>query len=191
MAAVTPQGLAGRVIGSAAQRPILLITDLNSRSPWLVERSRATRSSRRQRAGTGAALPADDAPPRRGRPCADLGDGGLLPPGLSVGRVSAVGEQGAKVRPFIDWSRLDYVSVLLYDGLPPPEAGEGGAAGAPVAATADGAPGGPGGARVSAPASARSATSWAGSCRRRRRCSRSWSTCCRCRTARRTSWPRR
>ena len=63
--------------------------------------------------------------------------------------VERAGEQGATVRPFVDWSRLDYVSVLLYDGLPPPEAGEGAATtGAPVAATVPGgAPAPPGGGR--------------------------------------------
>ncbi len=50
------------------------------------------------------------------------GDGGLLPAGLLIGRVSAVDKRKVSVRPFADWSRLDYVSVLLYDGLPPPEA---------------------------------------------------------------------
>ena len=50
------------------------------------------------------------------------GDGGLMPPGLLIGRISAIDKRKVAVRPFVDWSRLDYVSVLLYEGLPSPEA---------------------------------------------------------------------
>jgi rod shape-determining protein MreC len=124
MAAVTPQGMVGRVIavGRRSSR-VLLITDYNSKIPVTVERS-----------GDHAILTGDNSgePALRFLPlnaslqAGDLvltsGDGGLMPAGLLIGRVDAVDKRKVAVRPFADWSRLDYVSVLLYDGLPPPEA---------------------------------------------------------------------
>lgn len=124
MAAVTPQGMVGRVVavGRRSSR-VLLITDYNSKIPVTVERS-----------GDHAILTGDNSgePALRFLPlnaslqAGDLvltsGDGGLMPAGLLIGRVDAVDKRKVAVRPFADWSRLDYVSVLLYDGLPPPEA---------------------------------------------------------------------
>jgi rod shape-determining protein MreC len=124
MAAVTPQGMVGRIIsvGRRSSR-MLLITDYNSKIPVTVERS-----------GDHAVLEGDNSaqPALRFLPLnpsfqvGDLvltsGDGGLMPAGLLIGRVSAVDKRKVAVTPFADWSRLDYVSVLLYEGLPPPEA---------------------------------------------------------------------
>lgn len=124
MAAVTPEGMAGRVIsvGGRSAR-VLLITDYNSKIPVVVERS-----------GDHAILEGDNSPePRLNflpvRPdlqVGDLvltsGDSGLLPPGIVIGRISRTEKGREAVRPFVDWSRLDHVSVLLYDGLPAPEA---------------------------------------------------------------------
>ena len=124
MAAVTPQGMVGRVIavGRHSSR-VLLITDYNSKIPVTVERS-----------GDHAVLEGDNSaqPALRFLPLnpsfqvGDLvltsGDGGLMPAGLLIGRISAVDKRKVAVTPFADWSRLDYVSVLLYEGLPPPEA---------------------------------------------------------------------
>src|SRR5215213_6863438 len=126
MAALTPEGLAGRVVsvGRRSAR-VLLITDYNSKIPVVVDRSRDHAILE----GDNSAEPAlSFLPITAGFAVGDLvltsGDAGLLPPGLVVGRVSAVDEGGGKVsvRPLVDWSRLDYVSVLLYEGLPPPEA---------------------------------------------------------------------
>lgn len=123
MAAVTPNGLAGRVIsvGRRSAR-LLLITDYNSKMPVVVERSRDHAILE----GDNTAEPAlRFLPVNPSFEVGDLvltsGDGGLMPAGLLVGRVSAIEKGKVAVRPFVDWSRLDYVSVLLYDGLPPPE----------------------------------------------------------------------
>ncbi len=124
MAAVTPQGLAGRVIGVGRQSArVLLITDFDSKIPVVVERSR----DHAILAGDNGAEPLLRFLPMI--PSFEVGDlvltsgeGGLLPAGLLVGRVSAVGEREVRVRPFVDWARVDYLSVLLYDGVPPPEA---------------------------------------------------------------------
>jgi rod shape-determining protein MreC len=125
MAALTPEGLVGRVVsvGRSSAR-VLLLTDYNSKIPVVVERSRDHAILE----GDSGAEPALRFLPITARPeVGDMvltsGDGGLVPPGLAIGRVSAVAEGGeVSVRPFVDWSRLDYVSVLLYEGLPPPEA---------------------------------------------------------------------
>jgi rod shape-determining protein MreC len=120
---MTPQGLAGRIIdvGGRSAR-ILLITDFNSRLPVVVERS-----------GDQAILTGDntDQPKLRFLPLGpDLrvgdriltsGRDGLLPPGLMVGQISAMGDGIAAVRSLVDWSRLDFVSLLHYAPAPPPE----------------------------------------------------------------------
>lgn len=142
MAAVTPEGLAGRVIavGRRSAR-VLLITDFDSKVPVVVERSR----DHAILSGDNSAEPAlRFLPMLASFQVGDLvltsGEGGLLPAGLLVGRVSAAGEREVRVRPFVDWSRLDYVSVLLYEGVPPPEADDapppGPQAAAPAAAGA-------------------------------------------------------
>ena len=125
MAAMTPEGLAGHVIdvGRRSAR-VLLITDFNSRIPVVIERS-----------GDQAILQGDNTDRPRLRflpvgPDLQVGDrvltsgrGGLLPLGLVVGQISAVGSGTAEVRPLLDWSRLDYLSLLHYVPTPPPEGG--------------------------------------------------------------------
>jgi rod shape-determining protein MreC len=123
MAAVTPEGMAGRVISVGARSArVLLITDYNSKIPVVVGSS-----------GEHAILEGDNSPEPElnflpmnpGFKVGDLvltsGDSGLLPQGLVIGRISSNEPGKVTVRPFVDWSRLDYISVLLYDGLPAPE----------------------------------------------------------------------
>ena len=49
------------------------------------------------------------------------GRGGVLPPGLAIGVVSAIGEQKVSVTPLVDWDRLAYVRLLEYARVLPPE----------------------------------------------------------------------
>ena len=42
------------------------------------------------------------------------GQGGIFPPGLPVGIVSLVGEERALVQPYVNWDRLEHVTVLDY-----------------------------------------------------------------------------
>ena len=49
------------------------------------------------------------------------GRGGVIPPGLPVGEVAAMGDRSVLVRPYVDWDRLDYVSVLTYAPVVSPE----------------------------------------------------------------------
>ncbi len=123
MPALTPAGLVGRVVdvGRRSAR-ILLITDFNSRIPVVVERS-----------GDQAILEGDNGGEPSLRflpinPSFAVGDrvltsgrGGMLPPGLLVGQVAAVTGAQARVRSYVDWSRLDYLSLLHYQSPPPPE----------------------------------------------------------------------
>lgn len=111
---VTGEGLAGRVVsvGTRSAR-VLLITDLNSRIPVLVEST-----------GTRAILAGDNAdrpklihlPPGAyvapGDRIVTSGHGGVFPPRLPVGVVVSVNEAGTRVQPFVDHSRLEYVRVV-------------------------------------------------------------------------------
>jgi rod shape-determining protein MreC len=124
MAAVNEQGLVGRVIetGQNSAR-VLLLTDFNSRVPVLIESSRdqailAGDNSRQPRL---MFLPLN---PRLGvgDRVSTSGHGGLLPPGLAIGRIAAIGDDKVAVAPLVDWDRLDYVRLLDYPGVRAPEA---------------------------------------------------------------------
>jgi rod shape-determining protein MreC len=124
MAAVTPDGLVGRVIdvGERSAR-VLLITDFNAYTPVVVESS-----------GDHALLEGDNSllPTLRFLPLdpgfavgdrvLTSGRGGLLPPGLPVGRIEPDNAGGLRVRPFVDWARLDYVELLGVAATPLPGA---------------------------------------------------------------------
>jgi rod shape-determining protein MreC len=115
-AAVTGEGLVGRLteVGSRAAR-VLLITDLNSRIPVVVESSHAD-----------AVLAGDNSERPRllyvGQPDAikigdrilTSGEGGVFPPGLPVGVVAALGPGGARIEPYVELSQLGYVLIVDY-----------------------------------------------------------------------------
>ncbi len=116
-AAVTGEGLIGRVIevGQRSAR-ILLITDINSRVPILVERSReravvAGDNSSRLRL-TYLARDADVTPGDR---IVTSGHGGVFVPGLPVGVVSAIQDGIVYIQPFADWDRIEYVRMIDYE----------------------------------------------------------------------------
>lgn len=116
-AAVTQLGLVGRVteLGERSAR-ILMITDLNSRIPVLVEESRA----RAILAGDNSERPQLVFLPqgtrlRVGQRIVTSGHGGALPHGIPVGVVSAIDGGLARVRPFVDWERLEYVQIIDYE----------------------------------------------------------------------------
>ena len=124
-AAVTGEGLVGRVseVGSRAAR-VLLVTDLNSRVPVIVE-------GPQQR----ALLTGDNSE----RPCLRYldarseikvgdrvftsGQGGVFPPGLLVGVVASLDGEAPRVEPYVELSRVEYLRIVDYglaDGLPKP-----------------------------------------------------------------------
>ena len=116
-AVVNGEGLVGRVfeVGSRSAR-LLLLTDINSRIPVVIERTR----DRAVLAGDNSNYPrllylAPDAAPRPGDRVVTSGSGGIFVPGLPVGLVSAVSGGTVIVQPFVDWDRLDYVRLVDYD----------------------------------------------------------------------------
>lgn len=115
-AAMTGDGLVGRVseVGERSSR-VLLITDLNSRIPVVIESTR----DRAVLAGDNTVRPrllylSPDARLSPGDRVLTSGHGGALPAGLPIGVVSDVGERGVLVQPYVDWARLDYVRLLDY-----------------------------------------------------------------------------
>ncbi len=123
MAAVNERGLVGRVIevGQRSAR-VLLLTDFNSRIPVMVEPSRdqAILAGDNSREPGLVFLPLN---PRLsvGDRVVTSGRGGVLPPGLAVGVVSAIGRHKVTVAPMIDWDRLAYLRLLDYAPVLPPE----------------------------------------------------------------------
>lgn len=115
-AVASGEGLIGRVteVGARTAR-VLLLTDLNSRIPVVVERTR----DRAVLAGDNTATPRllylpQDVALTPGDRVVTSGQGGSLPPGLPIGIVSAVGEHGVQVAPFADWGRIEFVRIVDY-----------------------------------------------------------------------------
>ena len=123
MAAVNERGLIGRVIevGHRSAR-VLLLTDFNSRIPVMIEPSRdqAILAGNNTRRPSLVFLPLN---PRLsvGNRVVTSGRGGVLPPGLEVGTVTAIDEAGVTVEPLVDFARLEYLSLLEYRRVLPPE----------------------------------------------------------------------
>lgn len=115
--ALAGEGLAGRVadVGDRVAR-VLLVTDLNSRIPIAV----GPGGERGVLAGDNSAEPRLlYLPPghevKPGDRVVTSGHGGVFPQGLPVGLVSSVGEQGIRVRPYVDWRSLDYLRLVDYE----------------------------------------------------------------------------
>jgi rod shape-determining protein MreC len=125
-AAVTGEGLVGRVaeVGERAAR-ILLLNDLNSRIPVILESSR----DRAVLAGDNSDEPrllylAATAKVKVGDRIVTGGAGGVFPPGLPVGVVAAVDGASVRVEPYAELPRLDYVRIVDFglEGLLPQSA---------------------------------------------------------------------
>jgi rod shape-determining protein MreC len=123
MAAVNERGLIGRVIevGRHSAR-VLLLTDFNSRIPVMVEPSRdqailAGNNTRRPRL---VFVPLNPRLSVGGR-VVTSGRGGVLPPGLEVGTITAIDETGITVEPLVDFARLEYLRLLEYGKVLSPE----------------------------------------------------------------------
>src|SRR5438270_1670007 len=124
-AAITGEGLVGRVaeVGSRAAR-VLLITDLNSRVPVVVDGT----GQRAILAGDNSAHPSlryadGGVAVRIGDRIVTSGQGGVFPPGLPVGVVARVDSEGIWVEPYAALSRIDYLRLVDYglaDALPNP-----------------------------------------------------------------------
>ena len=124
-AAITGEGLVGRVaeVGTQAAR-ILLVTDLNSRIPVIVEGTR----QRALMTGDNS-----DRPSLRyldtvsgikvGDRVVTSGEGGVFPPGLPVGVIASLEGEAPRVEPYAELSQVQYLRIVDYglaDGLPKP-----------------------------------------------------------------------
>lgn len=115
--AITGDGLIGRVteVGNRSAR-VLLLTDINSRVPIYVERTRAR-----------AVMTGDNSdqmllnylPPSADVAVGDRivtsGQGGVFPPGLPVGVVTANDNGTIRVQPFVDWEMIEYLRLVDYE----------------------------------------------------------------------------
>jgi len=115
-AVITGDGLVGRVhgVGTRSSR-VLLITDLNSRIPVVVEATR----TRAILAGDNSDRPrlihmAPGVMVSAGDRIVTSGHGGAFPPGIPVGVVAHVGEAGVMVKPYVHRDRLEFVRVVDY-----------------------------------------------------------------------------
>jgi rod shape-determining protein MreC len=115
-AVLSGDGLIGRIVevGEASAR-ILLITDLNSRVPIVIEESRdravlaGDNSSR-----ASLAFLADNARLNVGDRIITSGEGGIFPPGLPVGTIIEIKDDQVIVQPYANMDRLDFVNVLNF-----------------------------------------------------------------------------
>ncbi len=126
MAAINQDGLVGRVVsvGENSAR-ILLITDFNSRIPVIIENSR----DRAILEGDNSGLPKLrflplDPDIKSGARVLTSGEGGLIPPGLLVGEIKSIANGDVRIVPFVDWTRLNYVSVLNREPILAPAVGK-------------------------------------------------------------------
>jgi rod shape-determining protein MreC len=116
-AALTGEGLAGRVaeVGKRTAR-VLLITDMNSRIPILVGQMQ----DRAMLVGDNTAQPYlryldPRVEVKPGDRVMTSGHGGVFPPGLPVGQVTSVGEDGIRIQPFVDWGHMQYLRLVDYE----------------------------------------------------------------------------
>jgi rod shape-determining protein MreC len=113
-AAITGEGVVGRVteVGDRAAR-VLLITDLNSNIPVLLEasRDRAVLSGDNSEMPRLLYLPAKSSV-KPGDRVVTSGSGGIFPPGLPVGVVASVDNGVVRVEPYASLSRLEYVRIV-------------------------------------------------------------------------------
>jgi len=124
--ALDERGLAGRVteVGSRSAR-VLLVTDMNSRIPVVLEGSRG----RAMMAGTNGDRPRlqfwpEGSPPREGERVVTSAEAGVFPAGLPVGVVRWTEGGAAEVELFARLNRLDLLRIFDFglSGILPPEA---------------------------------------------------------------------
>ena len=113
-AAVNAEGLVGRVVEAGRRSArILLLTDLNSRVPVVLELTRVPAIL----AGDNSDYPRLAFTPvnalfEPGERRVTSGHGGMLPPGLPVGEVVSTVSGVARIRPYVNFSALEYLRVL-------------------------------------------------------------------------------
>lgn len=115
-AVINDQGMIGHVIdiGKKTSR-VLLLTDINSRIPVMAETSLEHGVAA---GGNGDMLSLlylpENSKLKVGEKVVTSGDGALIPPGLPIGVVTKIENGNATVKPFVDWYRLEYISVINF-----------------------------------------------------------------------------
>jgi len=120
-AAITGAGLLGRVAATGGKSSrVLLINDLNSRIPVLVESSRA----RAVLAGDNSKRPrlifvSANADVKIGSRIVTSGHGGMFPTGLPIGIITEIGDAGIRIETFASSDQLEFVRLVDYglDGV--------------------------------------------------------------------------
>ena len=108
------EGLIGRVVEAGRQSSrVLLITDINSRVPVLVEdtRQHAILAGSNEKTTSLLHLP-PDTDLKDGVRIITSGHGGMFPHGLVIGRIKRDEKGIAHVQPFADFDRLVHVRIL-------------------------------------------------------------------------------
>lgn len=111
---VSAHGLIGRVLNVAAEHSrVLLITDINSKVPAVIERNRTKviASGRNTKQLRLEYLP-EDADITVGDRLITSGDGAVYVPGLLIGTVSYIEDSKVKIKPATDFNRIEFVSIL-------------------------------------------------------------------------------
>lgn len=112
----TPEGLVGRVIEVFPHSArVLAVTDINSRIPVIGEISR----EKAILTGDNSAQPIlrfleGNTTLKVGERMVTAGDGQVVPAGIVVGEVSSINHGDARIAPYIDWRRLEYVQVVAH-----------------------------------------------------------------------------
>ena len=116
-AAITSEGVAGRVVGVGVRSArVLLVTDINSRIPVLVGEGR----DRAILAGDNTNQPrlrylAPGTEIRPGDHVVTSGQGAIFPPGLPIGVVTQASETTLRVQPFVDWAHMEFLRLADYE----------------------------------------------------------------------------
>lgn len=122
IAVVNERGLVGHVIDAGQDTSrVLLLNDLSSQIPVMVEPSgdRGVLVGGHEDQPSLIFLPLSPAI-AVGNRIVTSGHGGVLPRGVAIGHISSISEQRVKVQTLVDWDRLDYVSMLLYETIEEP-----------------------------------------------------------------------
>jgi rod shape-determining protein MreC len=115
--------LVGRVtLAGARSSRVLLITDINSRIPVVIAETR----TRAILVGDNSARPRlrflpENVGAKPGQHVVTSGHGGVLPPGLAVGRIEAAGAGVYRVRPLVDLNRLEYLQIVAFASVGAPD----------------------------------------------------------------------
>jgi len=113
-AVLSGHGLVGRVVEAGSQSArVLLVTDLNSRIPVMVQntRTRAILAGKNGDLLQLERLPIDSGL-TVGQRIVTSGDGGQLPPDIPIGTIVKIGPKGVWVQPLTNIHKVTYVQVI-------------------------------------------------------------------------------